>query len=181
LTQGSETDPANGTGPGRGARLRWAVTAVLTLLLAAAVVVVVLEVTSLRPRAHQATQDDQQRSAAVAAAERFTVQFNTYDPGSLPGYQKRIKSMLTPKFGADFAQSMDKLSGTITSGKITSKGEVLASGVAEQDTDSAQVLVVADAAVRTVYDKNVARHFRWQISLVNINGKWLVDSFQSVA
>jgi len=58
---------------------------------------------------------------------------------------------------------------------------VLASGVSEQDTDSAQVLVVADAAVRTVYDKNVARHFRWQISLVNINGKWLVDSFQSVA
>jgi Mce-associated membrane protein len=181
LTEGSETEPGNDADPGRGSRLRWAVAAVLTLLLAAAVVVVVLEVVSLRPRAHQATQAEQQRSAAVSAAERFTVQFNTYDPDSLPSYQKRIKSMLTPKFGADFAQSMEKLSGTITSGKVSSKGEVLASGVAEQDADSAQVLVVADAAVRTVYDKNVARHFRWQISLVNINGTWLVDDFQSVA
>ena len=35
---------------------------------------------------------------------------------------------------------------------MTSKGEVLASAVASLDPDSAQVLVVSDANVKTVFD-----------------------------
>jgi hypothetical protein len=40
--------------------------------------------------------------------------------------------------------------------------------------------VVSDASVKTIYDANVARHFRWQISLVKINGHWLVDDYEPV-
>ena len=58
---------------------------------------------------------------------------------------------------------------------------MLASGVASVDRDSAQVLVVSDASVKTVFDPNVARHFRWEVSLVKINGKWLVDDFSPVS
>jgi hypothetical protein len=57
---------------------------------------------------------------------------------------------------------------------------VLASGVASIDQDSAEVLVVADADVKTVFDTR-QRHFRWEISLVKVDGTWLVDDFTPVA
>ena len=44
-----------------------------------AAVLVVLEVTSLRPKHDAARTDQQARSAVTRAAERFTVQVNTYD------------------------------------------------------------------------------------------------------
>ncbi len=88
--------------------------------------------------------------------------------------------MMSPKFRASFDKAIAQLAATIKQGKIRSKGEVLASAVASQDSDSAQVLVVSDASAHTIYDPNVARHFRWQISLVKINGRWLVDSYEPV-
>ena len=47
---------------------------------------------------------------------------------------------------------------------------MLTSAVASLDADSAKVLVVSDARVKTVFDSNVARHFRWEVSLVKIDG-----------
>ncbi len=52
---------------------------------------------------------------------------------------------------------------------MTSKGEVITSAVASVDPDSAEVLVVADANVTTVFDAR-ARHFRWEVSLVKVDG-----------
>jgi Mce-associated membrane protein len=163
-----------------GSRLGWGIAAVLTVLAVVAAVLIVLEVVSLRPRAEQATADESARSGAVSAAERFTTQFNTYDSASLPAYEKSLKSMMSPKFRASFEKAITQLAASIKQGKIRSKGQVLASAVATQDSDSAQVLVVSDASVHTIYDPNVARHFRWQVSLVKINGQWLVDSYEPV-
>jgi hypothetical protein len=39
--------------------------------------------------------------------------------------------------------------------------------------------VVADANVKTVFD-NRARHFRWDVSLRKVGGRWLVDDFSPV-
>jgi hypothetical protein len=88
--------------------------------------------------------------------------------------------MMSPKFRADYKKVMEQLSSTIKQAKVSSKGVVLASAVASLDPDSAQVLVVSDAAVKTVTDPNLARHFRWEISLVRIDGTWLVDDFTPV-
>jgi hypothetical protein len=63
---------------------------------------------------------------------------------------------------------------------MDSQGKVLASGVATVDQDSARVLVAADADVKTVFD-NRQRHFRWEVSLVKVDGRWLVDDFTPVA
>jgi hypothetical protein len=63
---------------------------------------------------------------------------------------------------------------------MTSKGQVLSSAVANLDPDSAQVLVVSDANVTTVFDSR-ARHFRWEVELVKIDDRWLVDNFTPVA
>ena len=109
------------------------------------------------------------------------MQFNTYDSGDLPAYEKSLKSMMSPKFRASFDKAITQVEASIKQAKVTSKGQVLKSAVASHDSDSAQVLVVSDANASTIYDPNVARHFRWEVSLVKIDGRWLVDDFDAGA
>jgi hypothetical protein len=145
-----------------------------------AIVVLVLEVTSLRPRSEQVQADRQAHSAVIRAAERFAVQVNNYDVASIGHYQATITPLLSPKFKGEFAKAMSDIVSSVKQAKMTSKGDVLSSAVASLDPDSAQVLVVSDANVKTVFDTR-ARHFRWEVSLVRINGRWLVDNFTPVA
>jgi Mce-associated membrane protein len=161
-------------------RLRWGIAAFLGVVVVVCLVLLVLEVTTLRPKADADQQSQDAHSAAVAAAERFTVQFNTYDSNDLPAYRKVIEPMMSPKYRETFEKAFPQVSAAIQQGKVKSKGEILKSAVATQDDDSAQVLVVSDANAQTIYDKDVARHFRWEISLVKINGRWLVDNYEPV-
>ena len=90
-----------------------------------------------------------------------------------------ITPMLSPKFKGEFEKAQQDILPSIEQAKVESKGQVLTSAVASVDPDSAQVLVVADAQVKSVFDTR-ARHFRWEISLVKLDGKWLVDDFSPV-
>ena len=155
--------------------------AALALLIVLALVAVTAEVVSLRPRSGETRAEQAAQSEVVRAAERFTVQVNTYDAGSMDSYQTAMNSMMSPKFKADYQKVIDQLASTIKQAKVSSKGDVLASAVASVDADSAQVLVVSDASVKTIYDPNLARHFRWEVSLVKIDGTWLVNDFTPVA
>ena len=159
---------------------RWALLGLFAVLALAALVVVVVEVTTLRPRSQQVAADRADRSDVVRVAERFTVQVNNYDVGSVDHYQASITPMLSPKFKQDFDKAMTDIVASVKQAKMTSKGQVLTSAVASIDPDSAQVLVVSDASVKTVFDTR-ARHFRWEIALVKIHDRWLVDNFTPVA
>ena len=86
------------------------------------------------------------------------MEVNTYDAASMDDYQKSMNTMMSPKFQADYKKVIGQLATTIKQAKVRSKGQVLASGVASVDSDSAQVLVVPDASVKTVFDPNVAGH-----------------------
>ena len=178
--QGSDVSAPPKSSRDDDSRLRWGVAAVLGLIVVICLVLVVLEVTTLRPKAEADDASTEAHSQAISAAERFTVRFNTYDAADLAPYEKSLKSMMSPKFKEDFEKAITQVEASIKQGKVKSKGEVLRSAVASQDSDSAQVLVVADASARTIYDPNVARHFRWQISLVKINDRWLVDNYEPV-
>ena len=171
------TEPGRSTG--LSPQLRRGIAAVLAVLCVLAVVAIVLEVVSLRPKHDQQAAEQDNRVAAVRAAERFTAQVNNYDASSVDGYQQSITPMLSPKFKGDFDKAMQQIVVAVKQAKMASKGEVLTSAVASVDPDSAQVLVVADAQVKTVYDTK-ARHFRWEVSLVKLGGKWLVDDFTPV-
>jgi len=162
------------TGLRRGLAVGFAAVAVLAL------VTVVMLVFALRPRAQEASARQDDRSAVVRAAERFTVQVNNYDVASIDDYQSSITPLLSPKFKGEFEKAMSDIVRSVKQSKMTSDGRVLTSGVSSLDPDSAQVLVVSDANVKTVFDTR-ARHFRWQISLVHLGGKWLVDNFTPVA
>jgi Mce-associated membrane protein len=181
-TQDSGVSPRphdDSAGDGRS-RLRWGITAFLAVVAVVAAVALVLEITMLRPRFEEVSSAQRSRSDVTAAAERFAVQVNNYDVSSVDDYQASITPLLSPKFKGEFDKAMTDIVRSVKQAKMTSKGEVLTSAVASLDPDSAQVLVVSDASVKTVFDTR-ARHFRWEVSLVKIDGKWLVDNFTPVA
>jgi Mce-associated membrane protein len=167
-------------GPARmSPRLSWAVAGVLALVAVIAAVALVLEVVSLRPRYHDAQARQQARSDVVRVAEQFTTDVNNYDAASVDQYREHITPLLTPKFKGEFDKAMQDIVVSVKQAKMSSKGQVLALAVASLDPDSAQVLVVSDANVKTVFDRR-ARHFRWEVSLVKLDGSWLVDNFTPV-
>lgn len=140
----------------------------------------------LNHRSDEIAQADQDRADAVAAAERFTETWNTFKPNQVPQYINEVSPLLTTKFRSQFnGASQDVIQG-IQQQQLSSKGKVLTDGddiplvgVASIDPDSAEVLVVSDAR-RVAGGQAVLRHWRWQISLDKVDGKWLVDSFKEV-
>ena len=174
-----EERPAHGpTAPRRavspGLRLLMAVVFGLVLAVSAVAIVV------LADRRSDVESELDARQDVVRVAERFTVQVNNYDAESVEDYQASVASLLSTKFKAEFDQAMQDIVQSVQEAEMTSKGTVLASGVATVDQDSARVLVVADADVTTVFDRR-QRHFRWEITLVKVDGQWLVDDFTPVA
>lgn len=122
----------------------------------------------------------EQRGEVTRVAEQFTVRVNNYSSDSVDEYKTSVTELLSTKFSSEFDQAMEDIVVQVQEAQMESQGEVLASGVATLDDDSARVLVVADATVKTVFDER-QRHFRWEISLVKVDGEWLVDDFTPVA
>lgn len=120
-----------------------------------------------------------ERGEVTRTAEQFTARVNNYDADSVDDYKESVGELLSTKFRADFDQAMGDIVAQVQEAEMESQGEVLASGVASLDDDSARVLVAADAAVTTVFDER-ERHFRWEVSLVKVDGEWLVDDFTPV-
>lgn len=179
--------PAPGTGvdghdatPWMSPALSWAVTGVAALVALVALAVVVAQLFVLRPAVAEVEEETATRGAVVRAAERFTVEVNNYDASDVDTLKKRVSPLLTTRFRTDFEKSIDDLIVQIQQAELTSEGEVLKSAVASVDTDSATVLVVADAATESVFDRR-ARHFRWEVELDKVDGRWLVDNFTPVA
>lgn len=122
----------------------------------------------------------QERGEVTRVAEQFTVRVNNYDSDSVDEYKASVTELLSTKFKTEFDQAMQDIVVQVQEAQMESRGEVLASGVATLDDDSARVLVVANATVKTVFDDR-RRHFRWEVALVKVDGRWLVDDFTPVA
>lgn len=157
-------------------RLRRTMAVVLSVLLVAGLAAAGYSWTRLR-----STEAELSTRADVArVAEQFTVSVNNYDSKSVDDYKASVSGLLSTKFKADFDKAMEDIVTSVQEAQMDSQGKVLASGVATVDQDSARVLVAADADVKTVFD-NRQRHFRWEVSLVKVDGRWLVDDFTPVA
>ena len=180
----STDDPFDGAAQGvrrprLSARLSRGIAAVLGAVAVLALVAVAAQLLLVRPDYLAAQADTRDRADVVRAAERFTVQVNNFDVADVDTLKQNLTPLLTTKFNADFEQTVDGLLKEIESAELTSKGEVLRSAVASIDSDSAQVLVVADATADSVFGER-ARHFRWTVDLVEVDGTWLVDNFTPV-
>lgn len=157
-------------------RLSRAMAAVLAALVVVGAAVALWQFTVLS----DVEEELDARRDVARVAERFAVEVNNYDSASVEEYKSSVSAMLSTKFRTEFDKAMADIVGQVQEAQMESKGEVLASGVAALDQDSARVLVVADAAVKTVADER-PRHFRWEVSLVKVDGAWLVDDFSPVA
>jgi Mce-associated membrane protein len=174
-----EHGPRDADAPRLSPRLSRGIATTLAVVAALALVAIVVELVLLRPRYQEARADERTRTEVAQVAEQFAVQVNNYDTGSIDDYQESVRALLTTKFAGEFEKAMGDIVTSVNEAQMSSQGKVLTSAVASVDPDSAEVLVVADANVKTVFDTR-ARHFRWEVSLVKVDGTWLVDNFTPV-
>jgi Mce-associated membrane protein len=156
-----------------------AMTFVLIGIAALALIAILAEVIWLRPRHDDLELHKQDRSAVIAATQRFVNAANTYTPQTFEAMTKQVGPMLSTKLRTSFDASNQDLVGVISQTGLSSKGNVLKTGVASLDDDSAVVLVVADAETTSKAQDSI-RHFRWQVDLVKVDGDWLIDDFTAV-
>jgi hypothetical protein len=140
----------------------------------------------MRRESSRISDEDTARAEVVQAAQRFTVTWNTIDPKKTEDYVKAVEPLLSTKFRKEFTDSQEDVIGGITQLGLSSTGKVLNDeagiplvGVADLDDDSAKVMVVSDSQ-RVSGGQPVERHWRWELSMVNVDGKWLVDDLKAV-
>lgn len=165
-----------------------ALAAVLAVVLVAAVVVAVIRARQVAD--YNALQDE--RSAALQAAEQFALRMDAFDGADLAAYTKSVEPLLTDKEKTVFTQQLQQFSRLYdevqkaSQGKGKGKaatpqpgtGSIVMGGVSDIDADSATVLVAHDSTIPGTTQK---LHSRWTISMRKIDGRWLVDSFTPVA
>ncbi len=156
----------------------------LSLLCVAALVAAVWVTFWLRGDTAENEQRAQDQVALRQAAERFTETWNTFEADQAQEYLDSVAPLLSTKFRTEFEKAAQNVITGIEQQQLSSVGKVLADedevplvGIANQDDDSAQVLVVSDAQ-RVSSGQQVVRHWRWQISFVKTDGEWLVDKFE---
>lgn len=171
--------------PGTGTSRPVLATVLAALCVLALVAAIVLAVV-LNGKGDDVSAREQDEVAVRAAAQRFTETWNTFDSDDAQQYVDTVAPLLSTKFRAQFTDAATDVVTGIQQQKLSSKGAVLEDkdeiplvGVASMDADSAEVLVISDAR-RTTSGQEVLRHWRWQISLVKVDGKWLVDSFKEI-
>ena len=142
-----------------------------------------------------AAQSD--REAVMSQTEQFVLRLNSYGPdqldaqGHLTEYRDQVKEVITPKFASDFETSgLPIAEETVKTAGYGRTAKIYGLGVESVDEDSATVIVAAgmtgsypdpqhpdDASKRVDADEDV---LRWEIPMVKVDGKWLVDDYTPV-
>ena len=190
------------TGRGGRAALRWTVLAVLLGVLVAGLVVSALvvfgngagpglgnRVSSVFDPPEDGSRD---REEVLAASRTFVQRFNTYGPdmleesGEMPDY-RAVGDLMTAKFRKAFDENLTIAEKAVAETGIDRVATVYGVGISAIDADSATVLVGAE--VVSSYpsgddeDKRVdfePQRFRYEVSLVRIDGTWVVDDLDDV-
>ncbi len=146
------------------------------------------------------------REQLLTLSREFATRFNTYDPsmlddaGHLPDYAA-VSDLMTPKFGEVFSDNVGYAEATVAQAGVASVGTVYAVGVTSLDGDSAEVLVAGTIELSYPYPEEEGegsddgdqtdpddgerlssgpQRFRYQVSLVKIDGNWLVDDLDDI-
>ena len=162
----------------------WLATALAALCVLAAVVVGV--VLASRQAQSEVRTEARDRPAVLEAARRFAVTWTSYSPGDASTYLRRVGPLMSDALGTEVRKTSDDTVVRIVEGRVSSEGEVPTGaggtplvGVASIDPESAEVLVAVDAT-EDANGRQSLEHWRWQMSLVKVDGTWRVDSFEAV-
>lgn len=132
------------------------------------------------------TQDRVQsdREEVMAQASQFLLRMGTYGPDLLddsqqmPEYRERVTEVITPKFATSFEEQASVAEQLVAQAGQSREATVFGSGVSEIDEDSATALV-AGSFTDSYGDAEpqAPSAFRMEVSLVKVDGTWLVDDF----
>ncbi|TCJ30348.1 hypothetical protein [Nocardioides jejuensis] len=164
----------------------------VALCLALAAALAVLVVRSLNARdTEQAAGGGHgsatERAAVLAVADEFAKEIDTYGAsdldakGAMPDYRKRISAILTTKFRTAFDQEVELAEKAVAQTRIEVASRLDASGVVSIDGDRATVLAAWERTAsypKTTPGAPVLK--RASITLVKVEGHWLVDDFTTV-
>ena len=131
------------------------------------------------------------REAVMAQTEQFVLRSFSYGPdllaadNTMPDYRTRVTEVITPKFAAEFDKSAGAAEQLVAQAGVARVPDVFGTGVSSLDEDSARTLIAGSFAdTYTAKGKTVDREpipFRIEVSLVRIDGEWLVDDFSPVS
>lgn len=171
-----------------------AVFRLVVLIVLVVVIVVATAVASflLVPRSGDDSGDTQaSREEVMAQTEQFMLRLGTYGPellddkGAMPDYREKVKEVITPKFAASFEDEAGTAEQLVAQAGVSRVPDVFATGVASIDEDSAKTLVAGSFSDTYAVDgKKIKQEpipFRIEVSLVKIDGTWLVDDFSPVS
>ena len=194
------THPSQPSPVRRGAALGLMAVAVLCALVIAFVFVTRTDAPgrSAGDRVQALAQGDGDAEAArkevLALAQQFMLRVNTYGPADLDesdqmaAYRDRVSSIITPKFKASFEQGVEAAEQSVAQAGVGRTSQVFGAGVSSIDVDSARVLVGgsftvsypnsdAEGAERVAVEPSP---FRVEVTLVKVEGVWLVDDFTPI-
>ncbi len=127
------------------------------------------------------------REEAMSLSEQFMLRMGTYGPdlldgqGQMPDYRSGVKELITPKFATSFDTQVGAAEQLVAQSGVSRKAAVYATGVSSIDADSADVLV-AGSFTDSYRGKGPGEPLavRMQVSLVKVQGDWLVDDFAPI-
>lgn len=138
--------------------------------------------------------DADERDAAMSQADQFMLRVNTYGPSDLdgqdkmPGYAQGVREVITPKFAVDFDKNVTLAEQSVAQAGYAREAQLLSTGVDTIDDDTASVLVAGifkssypDSRRKTGRIAYPEQPFRVTVSLVKVDGTWLVDDFTPIA
>jgi len=156
----------------RTIRIISAVLAVLLVLAAGAALWLGL-------KANNADERQQERASASSVASQFALRMDNVDGTNFDNYIKGINELLTTKAQTKNQKTFETIKQSYEAAKVKGTGKVLLTAVGDADDDSATVLVVHDASVKTTQG-NIDHHYRWSVDVVKVNDEWRVDDFNPV-
>lgn len=150
-----------------------------TVLLVALVAALALSGRAGSSRADSASPPSDE---ALAVAEERVVQLTTLDHRRIDQQLADLREGLSGDFRQQFEATLATLRSTVTDNRILSTGSVAASGVVAADDGSAEILVAANAEVRSAGSAPPEqRSYRIDVSLVREDGRWLVSGMEFVS
>lgn len=165
-------------------------TGLMVLLLVASLVVIFFKARAISD--YNSAQSE--RQGAQAVAEQFALRMDDQGGASVKKYIHDIEALVTTKERAQmnqpqqlqimklaYKQAQKAARAKVGSSKQATgpaKGTIKMSAVTDADSSSATVLVAHDLSIPG--NPGEVNHARWVVSLRNIDGRWLVDSWTGV-
>ena len=116
------------------------------------------------------------------AAGRFTEQFLTYDGGDFEAWKAEVLELSTGGFAEEFEEAERGLRVFFEEGARDAVAEVSDVFVGQEDRGAVEVVVVYDRDVSGGEEEPYTESDRYlQLSLLRIDGAWLVDNVTDVA